>query len=65
MAIAQEVHRERKARGWSQTRLAEECRNHGVKMTRSEIGNLEAGKTNLRKDKLEAIAKAFGLEWKL
>jgi transcriptional regulator with XRE-family HTH domain len=45
--------------------MAEECRNHGVKMTRSEIGNLEAGKTNLRKDKLEAIAKAFGLEWKL
>lgn len=65
MAISQEIHRERKKRGWSMGKLAEETRKHGVYMSKAQISDLEGGKSNPGKEKLEAIGKAFGLDWKL
>lgn len=49
-----------KERGWSQTKLAEECQNG---WTQSNItGLLNNGKRGMRMDKLAVIMRALGCE---
>lgn len=49
----------RTAKGWSQERLADECKLH-----RTYIGGIERGERNVSLRNLNAIAKAFDLTLK-
>jgi transcriptional regulator with XRE-family HTH domain len=54
--VAANVRREMKARGWTQTELAEAAEMH-----QSQIAELLAGKTDHRLTTLEKLATAFGI----
>lgn len=49
----------RSTRGWSQERLADECKLH-----RTYIGGIERGERNVSLKNLNAIAKAFDISLK-
>ncbi len=49
----------RGTRGWSQERLADECRLH-----RTYIGGIERGERNVSLNNINAIAKAFDITLK-
>ncbi len=49
----------RNVRGWSQERLADECKLH-----RTYIGGIERGERNVSLKNINAIAKAFDISLK-
>ncbi len=53
------VRQLRKAKGWSQERLADECRLH-----RTYIGGIERGERNVSLNNINVIAKAFDISLK-
>lgn len=54
--VAENVRREMKARGWTQSQLANESGLH-----QPQVAEILAGKTDHRLTKLEKVAKAFGV----
>ncbi len=60
-----EVFAARKQKGWSQSRLCEEARTFGVRLTQAQLSEIESAKDNTDRKKLEAIARALGKEWRL
>jgi len=60
-ALGRNIRKLRKAREWSQERMAEACGMHWT-----YIGQVERGERNLTLQSLSAIAKAFDLKtWEL
>jgi len=64
MSIAERVRQSREAKGWSQSRLAEEVRRLGGKLSQQNVGNIEGGTVD-RPKALPEIAAALGVaeEW--
>lgn len=57
-----EIRRLRKARGWSQTTLAEICQRAGLNWDRSILANVESGRrASLTVHEATVIAKIFGV----
>jgi len=64
MSIGERVRQARESKGWSQTRLADEVRRVGGKLSQQNVGNIEGGTVD-RPKALPEIARALGVteEW--
>ena len=63
--IIEELIKARKEQGLSQTELADLCTKQGYKLHQKDISWIESRRHNPTSEKLEAIAKALGKEWRL
>lgn len=65
MPIRDEIKTARKQAGLTQEDLALKCQELGNPIQQKDISNFESGNANPSLEKIEVIARALGMNWKL